>query len=369
MLPVPRASLTSFSPDGNRIAFLSTSQEFRTWKRYRGGWAPPIGIYDLKNNKYEELPKTNGMDLFPMWHGSTIYFMSDRDKVMNLYSYDLGSKQTRKLTNYAEYDIKWPSLGPDAIVYENGGLLYSYDLGSGKTSNIPITVNSDDVVARPEIKTVVGQIRSHSISPSGARAVFEARGNIFTVPTEHGSARNLTDSSSIHELNPAWSPDGKWIAYLSDRTGEYEVYVRPQMGGEETRITTDGGVYRYGPVWSPDSKKLLYWDKVHRLWFISLDDKKPTMVDKSDYGDIADGSWSPDSLWVTYSKPHRRGSSDVFLYSLGTKKITKVSADFYSDNNPVFDDNGKYLYFISTRYFYPSVGQLDQRFNYYSPDA
>src|SRR6266852_2066931 len=155
MLPVPRASLTSFSPDGNRIAFLPTSQEFRTWKRYRGGWAPPIGIYDLKDNKYEELPKTNGMDLFPMWHGNTIYFISDRDKVMNLYGYDLGSKQTKKLTNYAEYDIKWPSLGPDAIVYENGGLLYSYDLASGKTSVIPITVNSDDIVARAGIKTVV----------------------------------------------------------------------------------------------------------------------------------------------------------------------------------------------------------------------
>src|SRR6266699_3079706 len=135
------------------------------------------------------------------------------------------------------------------------------------------------------------------------------------------------------------------------------------------RITSDGGVYRYGPVWSPDSKKLLYWDKVHQLWFIGLDDKKPILVDKSDYGDIADGSWSPDSLWITYSKPHRRGSNDVFLYSLGTKQVTKVSVGFYSDNNPVFDDSGKYLYFISTRYFYPSVGQLDQRFNYYSTDG
>src|SRR5207244_4168079 len=137
----------------------------------------------------------------------------------------------------------------------------------------------------------------------------------------------------------------------------------------ETLITTDSGVYRYGPVWSPDSKKLLYWDKVHQLWFISVEDKQPVLVDKSDYGDIADGSWSPDSLWITYSKPHRRGSNDVFLYSLGTKQVTKVSVGFYSDNNPVFDDGGKYLYFISTRYFYPSVGQLDQRFNYYSTDG
>jgi len=369
-LQVPRASLTTFSPDGTKIAYLETSQEFRTWKRYRGGWSLPIAIFDLKKNSYEELPKTAGMDLFPMWHGNIIYFISDRDGVMNLFSYDLGSKQTKKLTDYKEYDIKWPSLGPDAIVYENGGVLYEFNLVSGKSRNLPIVVRAEDVETRPEFKSVAQSIGSYSLSPSAARALVESRGNIFTVPAEHGSVRALTTNhSGIHELNPAWSPDGKWIAYLSDKTGEFELYTRPQMGGEETRVTTDGGVYRYGPIWSPDSKKLLYWDKLHQLWFVSLDDKKPVLVDKSEYGDINDGSWSPDSLWLTYSKPHRRGSSDVFLFSLGRKKITKVSAGFYSDNNPVFDDNGKYLYFISTRYFYPSVGQLDQRFNYYSTDG
>ena len=369
-LQVPRASLTTFSPDGTKIAYLETSQEFRTWKRYRGGWSLPIAVFDLKKNSYEELPKTAGMDLFPMWHGNTIYFISDRDGVMNLFSYDLGSKQTKKLTDYKEYDIKWPSLGPDAIVYENGGLLYEFNLASGKVRNLPVVVRAEDIETRPEFKNVAPSIGSYSLSPSAARALVEARGNIFTIPAEHGSIRTLTkEHSGIHELNPAWSPDGKWIAYLSDQTGEYELYTRPQMGGQEMRITSDGGVYRYGPVWSPDSKKLLYWDKVHQLWFISLDEKKPILVDKSDYGDIADGSWSPDSLWITYSKPHRRGSNDVFLYSLGTKQVTKVSVGFYSDNNPVFDDGGKYLYFISTRYFYPSVGQLDQRFNYYSTDG
>src|SRR5256886_5059354 len=141
------------------------------------------------------------------------------------------------------------------------------------------------------------------------------------------------------------------------------------MGGPETRVTSDGGIYRYGPVWSPDSKKLLYWDKAHRLWFVAVDDKKPVLVDSSDYGDIADGTWSPDSRWLAYSKPHRRGANDVFLYSLDTRKITQLSSGFYNDNNPSFDGNGKYLYFISTRYFYPSVGQLDQRFNYYSTDG
>ena len=369
-LPVPRGDLTSFSPDGSKIAYIETSQEFRTWKRYRGGWSLPIAIYDLKKNTYEELPKTAGMDMFPMWHGNTIYFISDRDGVMNLFSYDLESKQTKKLTDYKEYDIKWPSLGPDAVVYENGGLLYEYNLSSGKTRNIPIEVRAEDIEARTEFKSVGKNIESFSISPSGARAIVAARGNIFTVPTEHGNIRNLTsDNSAVHELNPSWSPDGKLIAYLSDRTGEFELYVRPQMGGAETRVTSDGGIYRYGPVWSPDNKKLLYWDKAHQLWFVDVDEKKPVLIDKGDYGDLGDGSWSPDSRWITYSKTHRRGSNDVFLYSLETKRTTEVSRGFYNDTNPVFDPEGKYLYFISTRYFFPSAGQLDQRFNYYSTDG
>src|SRR6267142_2090528 len=369
-LQVPRASLTSFSPDGNKIAYLETSQEFRTWKRYRGGWSLPIAIFDLKKNSYEELPKTAGMDLFPMWHGNTIYFISDRDGVMNLFSYDLGSKQTKKLTDYKEYDIKWPSLGPDAIVYENGGVLYEYNLASGKASNIPIQVHAEDIEARPDFKNVAQNIGGLGVSPSGVRAVIEARGNIFTVPAEHGSIRILTmDNSSVHELNPAWSPDGKWIAYLSDKTGEYEVYLRPQMGGDDIRVTTDGSMYRYGPTWSPDSKKLLYWDKMHRLWWISTEEKRPVQVDQGDYGDITDGSWAPDSQWIAYSKADRRGAGQLFLYSLDQKKMTKVSDGFYNDTNPIFDHEGKYLFFFSQRYFFPSIGQLDQRFNYYSTDG
>ncbi len=369
-LPVPRGDLTSFSPDGNKIAYLETSQENRTWKRYHGGWSLPIAIYDLKNNTYEELPKSKGMDLFPMWHGNAIYFISDRDGVMNLFSYDLRTKQTKKLTDYKEYDVKWPSLGPDAIVYENGGLLYELNLQDATTRNIPIDVHAEDLEARPEFKNVAANVGTFGLSPSGARAVLEARGNVFTVPTEHGSIRTLTtDNSSVHELNPAWSPDGKWIAYLSDKSGEYEIYLRPQMGGAETRVTTDGGVYRYGPVWSPDSKKVLYWDKLHKLWWINLDDKKPVQVDQGDYADIADGNWSSDSAWIAYSKADRRGAGQLYLYSLDKKKTEKISDGFYNDTNPVFDPSGKYIFFLSQRYFFPSLGQLDQRFNYYTTDG
>jgi tricorn protease len=370
-LAVPRADLTSFSPDGTKIAYIETSQEFRTWKRYRGGWSLPIAIFDLKANTYEELPKTAGMDLFPMWHGNAIYFISDREGgVMNLYRYDLGSKETKKLTDYKDFDIKWPSLGPDAIVYENGGLLYEYKLTSNQARNIPIEVHGEDLEARPEFKNVSQNIEAFTISPSGARALVAARGNVFTVPAEHGSIRTLTtENSSVHELNPAWSPNGKWVAYLSDKTGEYEVYTRPQMGGDEVRITSDGNMYRYGPVWSPDSEKLLYWDKLHRLWYVGVAEKKPVQVDQGEYADIADANWSPDSRWIAYSKNDRRGAGQMFIYSLEQKKATKVSDGFYNDTNPVFDPEGKYLFFFSQRYFFPSIGQLDQRFNYYTTDG
>jgi tricorn protease len=366
MLPVPRASLTSFSPDGQKIAYNPTSQEFRTWKRYRGGWTNYIGLYDLKRNTYEEIPRSGALDQFPMWRGNAVYFISDRDGTMNLYRYDLGSKQTKKLTNYNEYDIKWPSAGPDAIAYENGGLLYSYDLASGKVSHIPVTVSSDLTTARPEIKTVSDSIRSFELSPTGVRALVEARGDIFTIPAEHGSIRNLTDTPGIHEQNATWSPDGKWIAYLSDRSGEFELYLRPQRGGDEVRITSDGDCYRYGPLWSPDSKKLAYWDKKFRVFYVDIDKKQPVLADRADYGLAGSPNWSPDSLWLTYSKNEANTASAIYLYSLDKSQVTRVTEDFYNNVEPAFDQNGKYLYFLSDRFFFPSAGVLDNTFNYYN---
>ena len=212
MLPVPRADLTSFSPDGHKIAYIPTSQEFRTWKRYRGGWNLPIAIYDLEKNTYEELPKSSGMDMFPMWHGNTIYFISDRDGIMNLFQYDLGNKQTKKLTNYKEYDVKWPSLGPDAIVYENGGLLYSFDLASGKATNIPVTVASDEIVARSEIKPVGDTIRGIALSPSGTRACTRGARRYFHCPGEARqpaqSDANPRNPRAESRLVPRWKMGG-----------------------------------------------------------------------------------------------------------------------------------------------------------------
>ncbi|MBZ5536654.1 MAG: PDZ domain-containing protein [Acidobacteriia bacterium] len=369
MLSVPRASLASFAPDRQRIAYNFTSQEFRTWKRYRGGWKSPIAIFDLKKHTYDPLPTTEAMDMFPMWYGNTIYFISDRDGVMNLYRYDMAAKKTSQLTRYTEFDIKWPSLGPDAIVYENGGLLYEYDLKKGEAQKVPIYVGSDEVAARPEFMNVGARIDWFDISPSGVRALFSARGEVFTVPAEHGSPRNLTNTSGVHELHPVWSPDGKWIAYFSDRSGENEIYIQAQKGGGEVAITHDGAStrYRYNLAWSPDSKKLAYSDKKLRLWYVDIDKKEPVLVDTAEFQTRMPASWSPDSRWLAYAKPVNGSGKDlIFLYSLEQKKVNQISEGFYDDSSPVFDPEGKYLYFLSDRFFFPTGSAIDLRFNYYN---
>jgi len=369
MLNLPRASLVSFAPDGRRIAFNYTSQEFRTWKRYRGGWKSPIAIWDLEKKTYEALPTTEAMDMFPMWSGNAVYFISDRDGVMNLYRIDLATKKTSQLTHYKDYDIKWPSLGTEAIIYENGGLLYAYDLKTNEARNIPVYVASDDVAARPEFKPTGGRINWIDISPSGARALVEARGEVFTLPAEHGSPRNLSATPAAHELNPVWSPDGKLVAYLSDRSGEYELYVQPQMGGDAIQITSHGADtrYLYSPAWSPDSKKIAFSDKLLRLWYVDVEAKQPVLVDSSQYDTQLGASWSPDSLWLAYTKPlSASGRSAIHLHSLEKKQAFQVSTGFYGDGDPVFDPEGKYLYFISGRFFYPILSSLEMRFGYHN---
>ncbi|HET7841586.1 MAG TPA: PDZ domain-containing protein [Terriglobia bacterium] len=365
-LPVPRGGLTSFSADGTKIAYNPIFRNFRTWKRYTGGLAQDIWIYDFKNVSSERLTDYPGTDTFPMWHGDTIYFGSDRgpEKRMNLYAYDVKTKQTRRLTDFKDYDLNWPSLGPDSIVFENGGYLYLFDLQTEKARRITVSLPGDRDLARKRWANVSRLISDFDISPEGKRAVFAARGDIFTVPAEKGSIRNLTLTPGIREKDAAWSPDSKWIAYFSDRTGEDELYITPQDGmGKEVRITSDGRMFRLPAVWAPDSKKLLFADKSLRLFYVDVESKQPVLIDQGKYNDLTDYSWSPDSQWVAYAKAEANHNQAIYLYSLVNKKTTSVTTSFTDSFNPVFDPAGKYLYFLSNRDYNEVLGVFDFEFS------
>ena len=365
-LPVSEGGLTSFSPDGTKIAYNPIFRNFRTWKRYTGGLAQAIAIYDLKNNTVEDLPHTEWTDSFPMWHGNTIYFSSDRgpEHRLNLYSYDLGSKQVEQLTHFTDFDVMWPSLGPDSIIFENGGYLYTFDLDSKQPKKLTISLPGDRDQSMKHWTSVAKNITDFDISPEGKRAVFGARGDVFTVPAKEGSVRNLTRTPGIREKSVAWSPDGRWIVYVSDRSGEDELYIAPQDGmGKEQQITSGYKGFKYAPVWSPDSKKLAWSDKDCRLWYVDVNDKKQVAIDQGKYGEILNYSWSPDSKWLAYDKNAENLYSVVHLYSLATSKITPVTTSMTNSFAPVFDPDGKYLYFLSDRDFNEVLGNVDFEFS------
>jgi tricorn protease len=364
--PLDKGGLTSFAPDGHQIAYNRIFRNFRTWKRYTGGMAQKISIFDLNSHHYEQLTGYDGTDTFPMWHGGTIYFDSDRgpEHRLNLYSYNVATKDIRQLTNFKDFDVNWPSLGPDSIVFENGGYLYVFDLATQQARKLTIYVPGDEDQALPHWVPAYKTIQSFDISPRGKRAVFIARGDVFTVPAKNGSIRNLTQTPGIREKNAMWSPDGKWVAYLSDRSGEDELYITPQDGsGPEQRITFDGSVFRLQPFWSPDSTKLVYADKNLRLYYVDIMQKRPVLIDQGHYFDVTDYVWSPDSRWIAYSKIGKNGYGVIYLYSLADKKITLVTTDFYGSWNPMFDPEGKYLYFLSNRDYNEVIGVYDSEFS------
>ncbi|MGB9283848.1 MAG: PDZ domain-containing protein [Candidatus Sulfotelmatobacter sp.] len=364
-LPLDKGGLTSYSPDGNSIAYNRIFRNFRTWKRYTGGMAQDIWIYDLKANHIEQMPHTEWTDTFPMWHGDTIYFDSDRgpEHRLNLYSYSLTTHGIKQLTHFTEFDVNWPSLGPDAIVFENGGYLYLFDFNTEKEHKLTIYLPGDRDLARKHWANVSKLITDFDISPDGKRAVFSARGDIFTVPAKEGSIRNLTRTPGIREKYAAWSPDGRWVAYMYDRTGEDELYITPQDGlGQEQRITSDGKMFRLPPVWAPDSKKLLFADKATGLFYIDISDKKPVQIDQGKYADLTDYNWSPDSNWVAYSKAAENHNGVIYLYGLADRKITPVTTNASDSSAPYFDPEGKYLYFFSNRDYNEVLGVYDIEF-------
>ncbi len=361
-MDLPKGGVLTFSPDGKKIAYNRIFRNFRTWKRYYGGLAQDVWIYDLSTHATERVTDWKGTDTFPMWWKNTIYFASDRgpQKRLNIWAYDLGSKTFRQVTHFTDYDVDWPSLGDSGIVLQCGGSLYVLDLPSEELHKLDVTVPSDNVQMQRHWVHTAKLIQSYDIAPNGKRAVFGARGEVFTVPAEHGNTRDLTQTSGAREQYPAWSPDGTTVAYVTDRNGEAQIAVRNADGtGAETMVTDPIQRWLYGPAWSPDSSKLAYSDSEHALWYVGVKDHKPVKVDEDPRNEIHDYAWSPDSKWLAYSKNEDNGMQVVYLYSLASGRATRVTTGFTSDYSPVFGSHGKYLFFISQRHANPVFSESE----------
>jgi len=357
---LPTGGLSSYSPDGNEIAFNRISREHRTWKRYKGGMAQDIWIYNFDKNDTRKITEWIGSDNFPMWQGDTIYYNSDKSGRLQIWAHDLKTGESRQVTDHDEYDVKNPSQGPGAIVYENGGWLYVLDLATEQTRKVTVSLQSDKPLTRPRIEKVGARVASGDLAPDAKRAVFGARGDIFTVPAEKGNIRNLTATPGIRERGAVWSQDGKQVAYFSDRSGEYEIWLKSADGkGEEKQLTKGSKTYMMEIAWSPDSKHLLMNDASMNLWLVDAESGKKKQIDQSVSGEIEQYAWSPRSGWVTYAKGEENNFRSIFLYNVKSGKTHRVTSDFTDDTAPCFDDEGKYLFFASSQHFNPTIGGYD----------
>lgn len=361
-LPLPLAYEGTFSPDGAHLAYQPITQWQPDWKRYQGGQTGRIWIADLADSSVERVPRENSNDVRPMWLGDTVYFVSDRAGARTIFAYDTASKEVRQVLQNDGLDVKSASAGPDALVYEQFGSIWILDPASGEAKHVPIDVESDFLAVRPRYVEVSEYIQNGAVSPSGVRAVFEARGEILTVPAEKGDPRNLTQSTGVMERDPAWSPDGKWIAYFSDESGEYALHLADQKGQGEVKKIDLGTPpsFFYSPVFSPDSKKIAYADRRLNLWYVEIDGGEPKKVDTNPVGfDLLQARWSPDSRWLTYSKYLPNVFRAVFVYSLDTGTSHQVTPSLGDATFPAFDPGGKYLYFAASTDIGRSVSWAD----------
>lgn len=361
-VPLPIGWEGSYSPDGKYLAYRPTAAPFGNWSHYRGGTSPRIWIANLADSSIEKLPHEDWNDQNPLWVGDTIYFLSDRNGAYTLFAYDTKSKAETQLLENTGLPIKSADAGPGAIVYEQFGALHLYDLSTHRQQLIQVHIESDLVEVRPHFEKVAKHINDAAISPTGVRAVFEAHGEILTVPAEKGDIRNITNSPGVADRAPAWSPDGKTIAYFSDESGEYALHLRAQNGLGEVRKINLGvpPSFFYGITWAPDSKKIAYTDKWLNLWYVDLDKPTPVKVD-TDYYDVQslNPAWSPDNRWIAYTKQLPSHFRAVFVYSLDTGKSTQITDGMSDARFAVFDKNGKYLYFAASTNAGPAIFFLD----------
>jgi tricorn protease len=364
-LPMPEAGSGDFSPDGTRMVYSPQSRDFRPEKRYGGGQANRLYIFDLKSYDAKSITEGPRATRDAMWIGDTIYFNSDRDGHFNLYAYNVANGKTNQVTQSRQWDVRWPSSDhKNRIIYEMDGELQILDTKSGKAAPISITVPDDGLARRPSRISAANNIESYELSPKGERALFSARGDIFTAPIEKGPTRNLTHSSGAHDKWPSWSPDGSQIAFISDMSGEEELYVVPQDGSKPpTQITTGGTGMRYQPDWSADGKYIAFSDKDGKIFVVTLADKKMTEIVDAPRNQIRDYVWSPSGSYLAFSyATNGNGFSQIHIWSATDGKVHRVTNQMFNAQNPAWDPTGSYLYFISTREFAPQISNIE--FNY-----
>jgi len=360
-IPLHQAFDGSLAPDQKKIAYMPLAPAFRTWKMYRGGGTTPIWIADLADSKVEQkIPRDNSNDFNPMWIGNEVYFLSDRSGPVTLFRYSNQSKKVTQVIANSGHDIKAASYGGGEIVYEQFGTLFLLDPKTTKPRQLAISINADLPELRPRVVNVGSRaFGGGRLSPTGARAVFSLRGDIITVPAEKGDPRNLTSTASAHDRSPAWSPDGKSIAWFSDEGGEYALHIRNQNGmGDVNRIALAPGFY-FSPQWSPDSKKIAYYDQLASYWYVDIEKRVPTKVDTDAFlerGAQQTPSWSSDSRWLAYAKSLDNRLRAITIYSIEDAKATQIADGMSDTRHPVFDQSGKYLYFTSSTDIGPSIG-------------
>jgi len=372
-LPFAYAEFGSYSPDGKQMAVTFISQAFRNWKRYRGGMNATIHLFNFTNNSSQNI-SINEMAAseFPMWHGEYIYFLSDRgsEERMNLWRYAVTGKKYEQLTHFKDYDIHFPSAGPDDIIFEQGGKLYLFSFATQKSGAVSINVVTDKAALKPRSVTADRYVQHAGISPDGNRALMEARGDVFSLPADNGYIKNISRSTNANERYPAWSPDGNTIAYWSDRSGEYELWLA-QPGKEDApkKVTSYGAGFRYKLYWSPNSKKIVFIDNAMKIKMYDITNGSTTDIDQAlrfMHGGCEgfSVSWSPDSRWFTYSRDLNNYHNAVYIYDTRDKKNKQVTDGYYNCDNPVFDTEGKYVYFTTNQNYTPYYSDIDNSFIY-----
>lgn len=367
-LPIINGGFATLSPDGQSVCFTPVDREFRTWKRYKGGRATELWTYDLKANTSEQITHFEGTDQWPTWFGDNIYYASDRDLKLNIYRYNTKTKTNEQVTFHKDFDVMWPSGHNGMIAYENGGYLYKLNAETGMSEKVTVNIKYDNDNLLPYFKNVKDNIHSYAISPTGKRALFDARGDIFSVPAENGAVENLTKTSGTREIYPSWSPNGKYISYNSDATGEYEIYLlENKKGASPKQLTTESKGWKYAAKWAPNSRYLVYSDRSMKLWLVDVQSGTQKAVDSGTKSEIDSYSFSPDSKWITYTKEGNNGQATIWVYNITEAKASQLLSSTFRNGTPVFSRCGNYIFFVSNRDFNLSFSNFE--FNYVYSNA